>query len=75
MARGGRASAVEIALEPAEGEGSTVVRVVETLALAGAGGRAAVDPAITELVAGIDGGWGSVLPTLSTRLARKLGVA
>ncbi len=68
----GELSAVEITLQPVEGDGSTVVRVVETLAVAaaGAGGRAAV-----ELVAGMDDCWGSALPALGARLARKLGVA
>ena len=74
---GGELSAVEISVEPVEGEGTTVVRVVETLAraAAGAGGRGAVHPTIGEVVAGIDGGWASVLPALSARLASKLGVA
>ena len=68
----GELSAVEITLEPVDAEGSTMVRVVETLAVAaaGAGGRAALD-----LVAGIDDRWASALPALGPRLARKLGVA
>jgi uncharacterized protein YndB with AHSA1/START domain len=67
----GELSAVEVTLEPLDGEGSTIVRVVETLAVtaAGAGGRPAL-----ELAAGIDDRWASVLPTLGARLARKLGV-
>ncbi len=68
----GELSAVEITLQPVDGERATQVRVVETLAVApaGAGGRAAL-----ALVGGIDDRWASVLPTLGARLARKLGVA
>jgi uncharacterized protein YndB with AHSA1/START domain len=68
----GELSAVEITIETT-GE-TSVVRVVETLALASSalagGGRAHLD-----LAAGIDQEWGVRLGALGTRLGAKLGLA
>ncbi len=68
---GGELSAVEITLAPLDA-GCTAVRVVETLARAGAGagGRASAS-----VVDGLEAGWDEALSTLGRRLSRKLGVA
>ena len=68
---GGELSAVEIILAPLDA-GCTAVRVVETLARAGAG---AGGRACASVVDGPGAEWDEALSALGRRLSRKLGVA